>query len=131
MTDLQKIHNGCAVCHAQFGSLKAFDKHQDVDYARSPAVMCRTPEGLGLVQDGHGSGLRPSGWLTTALRRAAPDGPQRRPQCRECRTGELRASTCSGHELCALKRYHRDQWRNRAQIDARNDARRARRQAGG
>ena len=25
MTDLQKIHNGCAVCHAQFGSLKAFD----------------------------------------------------------------------------------------------------------
>jgi hypothetical protein len=58
MTDLRKIHgaaNCCARCGAQFGSLKSFDKHQDVDYDRSPtAVRCTAPEALGLVRDDHG-----------------------------------------------------------------------------
>jgi hypothetical protein len=34
---LRTIHgaaNGCARCGQQFGSLKSFDKHQDVDYDR-------------------------------------------------------------------------------------------------
>jgi len=82
MTDLQKIHNGCAVCHAQFGSLKAFDKHQDVDYARSPTVMCRTPEGLGLVQDGHGV------WVT----------PQRLADNRRC-AEQLQMARSGGHTV--------------------------------
>lgn len=46
--------NMCTVCDRDFGGLTAFDRHQDVDYKRSPAVICRDPEELGMHQDKHG-----------------------------------------------------------------------------
>ena len=46
--------NGCARCGQQFGALTAFDAHQDVDYGRNPAVLCREPSTLGLTTDHNG-----------------------------------------------------------------------------
>jgi hypothetical protein len=33
----------CAACHRTFGNLSLFDAHQDVDYSRTPAVVCLDP----------------------------------------------------------------------------------------
>lgn len=40
----------CAACHETFGTLTLFDAHHDVDYNRDPAVLCREPGVLGMVQ---------------------------------------------------------------------------------
>jgi hypothetical protein len=46
--------NLCAQCGEDFGSLGAFDKHQDVSYKREPVIICRDPESIGMHQDRHG-----------------------------------------------------------------------------
>ena len=40
----------CAGCHETFGTLTLFDRHHDADYGRSPAILCRAPEGAGMVR---------------------------------------------------------------------------------
>jgi hypothetical protein len=52
--------SACGLCKTAFGSLESFTAHQDADYERTPAIVCRTPAGLGLVQDGRGV------WQTSA-----------------------------------------------------------------
>jgi hypothetical protein len=44
----------CAACGRDFTGLGAFDKHQDVDYSRRPAVTCLDPAAIGLVQNERG-----------------------------------------------------------------------------
>lgn len=44
----------CDPCGREFTGLTAFDKHQDVDYTRRPAVRCMDPATVGLVQGAHG-----------------------------------------------------------------------------
>jgi hypothetical protein len=39
----------CAACGHKFSGLKAFDRHQDVNYLRCPAVVCLDPAAAGLV----------------------------------------------------------------------------------
>ncbi len=52
----------CARCHQTFSSLTLFDRHQDVDYGRQPAVLCRAPlSALGLVRDLGGTWCTPQG----------------------------------------------------------------------
>jgi hypothetical protein len=46
--------NLCKQCGNDFGSLGAFDKHQDVSYKREPVIICRDPESIGMHQDRHG-----------------------------------------------------------------------------
>ena len=38
----------CAACKEHFTGQSGFDRHQDVDYARVPAVICRDPAALGM-----------------------------------------------------------------------------------
>lgn len=45
----------CPVCHITLTGLGLFDAHQDVDYRRRPAVVCRDPVSLGLVQGPRGT----------------------------------------------------------------------------
>ena|SRR5260221_1028524 len=45
---------GCAACGREFTTLAAFDRHQDVDYTRQPAVICRDPAAAGLLQNAAG-----------------------------------------------------------------------------
>jgi hypothetical protein len=68
--DVRGSEHHCPACHATFTCLTLFDKHQIVRYDRRPAVRCRPPEALGLVQDGRGT------WGT-------PEGLARRQQTRE------------------------------------------------
>ncbi len=50
----------CSKCHQTFSSLTLFDKHQDVDYDRTPAVVCKTRlTALGLVKDLGGTWCTP------------------------------------------------------------------------
>ena len=44
----------CAPCGREFTTVAAFDKHQDVDYRRRPAVACLDPATVGLTRDGRG-----------------------------------------------------------------------------
>jgi hypothetical protein len=44
----------CAPCGREFSSLTGFDRHQDVDYDRRPAVRCLDPAARGLEQNDHG-----------------------------------------------------------------------------
>jgi hypothetical protein len=44
----------CHPCGREFTGLTAFDRHQDVDYTRRPAVRCMDPASVGLVQGAHG-----------------------------------------------------------------------------
>jgi hypothetical protein len=44
----------CSPCGRKFTGLTAFDKHQQVDYSRRPAVACLDPATLGLKQDQYG-----------------------------------------------------------------------------
>jgi hypothetical protein len=44
----------CNPCGRAFTGLTAFDKHQDVDYSRRPAVRCQDPTAAGLVQQPSG-----------------------------------------------------------------------------
>ena len=44
----------CHPCGREFTGLTAFDKHQDVDYTRRPAVRCMDPASVGLVQQPSG-----------------------------------------------------------------------------
>jgi hypothetical protein len=46
--------NVCVRCRRDFTSLIAFDKHQDVSYKRVPAVECKDPAAIGLVQNAAG-----------------------------------------------------------------------------
>jgi len=39
----------CALCGLEFSGLGSFDKHQDVDYGRRPAVVCLDPADVGLT----------------------------------------------------------------------------------
>lgn len=41
----------CSACRRTFLNLTAFDKHHDVDYSRTPPIVCKDPATLGLVQD--------------------------------------------------------------------------------
>jgi hypothetical protein len=45
---------GCAACGREFTTLAAFDKHQDADYGRSPAITCLDPASRGLEQNRRG-----------------------------------------------------------------------------
>lgn len=58
---LRSGEHHCARCHNSFGSLEQFDRHQDVDYRRRPAVLCAAVGGLGLIQDGRGTWQTPEG----------------------------------------------------------------------
>ena len=44
----------CARCRRDFSSLGAFDRHQDVNYKRRPAVECKDPAEIGLIQNAAG-----------------------------------------------------------------------------
>ena len=44
----------CSPCGQSFTGLTAFDKHQDVDYDRRPAVQCLDPATVGLVRQSSG-----------------------------------------------------------------------------
>ncbi len=44
----------CSPCGRAFTGLTAFDKHQDVDYTRRPAVACLDPATAGLVRQSSG-----------------------------------------------------------------------------
>jgi hypothetical protein len=44
----------CAACDERFTGLTSFDRHQDRDYSRTPATICRPPDEAGLVQNEHG-----------------------------------------------------------------------------
>ncbi len=44
----------CEPCGRDFSGLTAFDKHQDVNYGRRPAVACLDPASVGLVQQASG-----------------------------------------------------------------------------
>ena len=55
----------CPVCHEVFGGLELFDKHQNVDYSRRPAVVCAYPGSIGLVRDDWGTWRTPE--VATAI----------------------------------------------------------------
>jgi hypothetical protein len=44
----------CGACKREFTGLTSFDKHQDVNYGRRPAVVCLDPATAGLVKDRNG-----------------------------------------------------------------------------
>ena len=44
----------CAACGERFTGVTAFDRHQDRDYSRTPAITCRLPADCGLVRNEHG-----------------------------------------------------------------------------
>lgn len=44
----------CALCSEAFTGVTAFDAHQDRDYSRVPAVICRPPAVCGLVRNEYG-----------------------------------------------------------------------------
>ena len=44
----------CAPCGREFAGLTAFDKHQDANYKRTPAVICQDPASLGMILNPHG-----------------------------------------------------------------------------
>ena len=44
----------CPLCGREFTTLGAFDRHQDVDYERTPDVRCMDPATAGLHQDSRG-----------------------------------------------------------------------------
>jgi hypothetical protein len=50
----------CDPCGREFSGLTAFDKHQQVDYSRRPAVVCLDPATVGLVLNGRGRWGSPS-----------------------------------------------------------------------
>jgi hypothetical protein len=50
----------CTNCHLTFGTLTLFDAHQDVDYERSPVVICNPPA-PDLVQNERGTWQTPEG----------------------------------------------------------------------
>lgn len=58
----------CPVCHQTFGVLDIFDSHQDVNYNRSPRVLCKDLEGLGLVRDTWGTWRTPEDATATTER---------------------------------------------------------------
>ena len=49
----------CGACHQTFSGLGLFDRHQDVDYRRRPAVQCKPAGTLGLVRDDRGTWRTP------------------------------------------------------------------------
>lgn len=61
----------CAKCHATFGTLKLFDKHQDVEYGRTPTIVCRKPEEIGLILDTWGTWRTRENLLTVTARVSA------------------------------------------------------------
>lgn len=44
----------CAPCGYEFTGLTAFDRHQDTDYSRRAAVVCRDPAAAGLTRQASG-----------------------------------------------------------------------------
>ena len=44
----------CPLCGESFNGVSGFDRHQDRDYSRTPAIICRDPAGWGLVRNEHG-----------------------------------------------------------------------------
>jgi hypothetical protein len=44
----------CGACKRSFSGLGSFDRHQDVDYSRRPAVRCLDPASVGLVRQDQG-----------------------------------------------------------------------------
>lgn len=52
--ELQRGDHGCGACGQVLGSMQDFTRHQDVSYRRRPAIRCRAPQQLGLMQDHRG-----------------------------------------------------------------------------
>lgn len=48
------IHNQCARCGEDFGSLTAFDAHQKWSYGETATLICLSPSELGLVKSSRG-----------------------------------------------------------------------------
>lgn len=69
-SQVRGAHCHCAGCHQTFANMTLFDGHQDVNYSRSPAVLCREPESLGLVRGTRGAWYTPAG-LTASTERVA------------------------------------------------------------
>jgi hypothetical protein len=44
----------CAACGERFTGVTSFDRHQDRDYSRQPAIICRPPVDCGLVRNERG-----------------------------------------------------------------------------
>jgi hypothetical protein len=77
----EDVHGGdchCGLCHETFSSLTLFDAHQDVDYSRRPAVVCRAPAGLGLVRDYRSTWATPQAAISRQ-RRALAMAERNRP----------------------------------------------------
>jgi len=66
----------CARCKRVFSGLSLFDRHQDVDYDRKPAVACINPVSLGMVEAPNGVWTTPEGLKSIA--RAIAMGKSRR-----------------------------------------------------
>lgn len=66
----------CAACGNNFLGLDLFDKHQSVNYNRVPAVRCKLPQKLGMVQAPNGTWATPEG--VQAIARASAMGNSRR-----------------------------------------------------
>ena len=44
----------CPACRGRFSGVASFDAHQDRDYTRQPAVICRPPADCGLARNDRG-----------------------------------------------------------------------------
>jgi len=44
----------CPACRGRFSGVASFDAHQDRDYTRQPAIICRPPADCGLVRNDRG-----------------------------------------------------------------------------
>lgn len=67
---LQGSEHECGQCHVVFSGLTLFDRHQTRRYNRRPAIVCASPQSLGLVQNARGTWYTPDG-LAAAQRSAA------------------------------------------------------------
>jgi hypothetical protein len=61
---------GCPLCGREFTTMKAFDRHQDVDYQREPDIICKDPATAGLVQNDRGRWHSPADARARARLRA-------------------------------------------------------------
>lgn len=73
----------CHPCGESFTGLTAFDKHQDVDYNRRPAVQCLDPATLGMERNAHGRWGYPGSdedrERLAAMREGSPETAPSRP----------------------------------------------------
>ncbi len=60
-SEVRGSDNHCGQCYETFATMALFDGHQDVDYHRTPPVVCRAPQSLGAVQGPGGTWHTPEG----------------------------------------------------------------------